>query len=650
MYESHFSLLERPFGSAPVTASYFPGEAIESARQALISSLERDAGPGLVVGPSGSGKTLLCQLIAERFADDFQVVSFGAVPEDSPKNLLRCILHGLGLPHQNVEEGEMRLSLIDYLEPHPRCQNGVLLVADEAHLAEPRWLEELRMLTNLVRGGRIRVRLVLAGSSLLEETFAHPRLDSFSQRIAARCYLGPFNAAETAAYVEHQVFRVSETGNGLFDGDALDSIFAATDGVPRLVNQLCDHALCLGARTDVSTITMQIIQEAWADLQQLPVPCAMEEPGSGVGGSVIEFGELTDEEEQTDSADVPTNPPTEQDDRTYEEETVEWNETTVEWNAAEFDLGEAYGSSEDVAPAVDFGAEPTCAGMDAYDSQVESDRPEDIVQEVGPKMDDVVDAVNCVDQMDEPDRQETIEQQTIEQEMIETACDSQACEGCECSAGSCDEVTSEPSSANETSAEEIPTDESSDDEYTAPNSTALAVHNPFEENFDDEEVIIQPSIAEIPGAVYVTARSPDNWNVPSAAVPACESFETEIAPADDPVYPQEPLSSGEPVALDDTTTQESCTEDICMYTDGSTDDYLRTHPEIEAAPTILAGNPEESGVFVEDHRTLDFGLHVTAPDDRDLIIVEDAPYSIDDDEQHEYNSLLSQLRQPQPTS
>ena len=61
------------------------------------------------------------------------------------------------------------------------------------------------MLTNLVRGGMPRVRLVLAGSSALEECFAHPELESFSQRLSARCYLGPFGREETAQFVRAQV-------------------------------------------------------------------------------------------------------------------------------------------------------------------------------------------------------------------------------------------------------------------------------------------------------------------------------------------------------------------------------------------------------------------------------------------------------------
>ena len=71
---------------------------------------------------------------------------------------------------------------------------------DEARLLPPRLIEELRMLTNVVRGGMPRVRLVLAGLPALEEALAGPELESFSQRVVARCYLAPFNREETIQY------------------------------------------------------------------------------------------------------------------------------------------------------------------------------------------------------------------------------------------------------------------------------------------------------------------------------------------------------------------------------------------------------------------------------------------------------------------
>ena len=80
-----------------------------------------------------------------------------------------------------------------------------MLLVDEAQALPPALLDELRVMTNLVRGGVPRVRLVLAGSAALEEAFASLELESFSQRLSARCYLAPLSREETSQFIRAQV-------------------------------------------------------------------------------------------------------------------------------------------------------------------------------------------------------------------------------------------------------------------------------------------------------------------------------------------------------------------------------------------------------------------------------------------------------------
>jgi hypothetical protein len=158
-------------------------------------------------------------------------------------------------------------------------------------------LDELRVLTNLVRNGLPRVRLILAGSSALEESFAHPELESFSQRLATRCYLSPFNREETSQFVRAQIAACGASPETVFNSDAWDAIFEATDGVPRLINQLCDRALLQGTANGRPKIDRSIIQAAWADIQQLPAPWETPAPTTAPPAplQVVEFGRLDDE-------------------------------------------------------------------------------------------------------------------------------------------------------------------------------------------------------------------------------------------------------------------------------------------------------------------------------------------------------------------
>jgi len=299
MYNGFFGFTERPFASVPRVDQYYPAATIEAARTTLARCIERSEGAGMVVGPSGTGKTLLCQVLAEQFRHSLQVARLSSGRLGTQRALWQAILYELGRPYRGMDEGELRLALVDYLTLSPECPHGMLLLVDEAHTLPLRLLEEIRTLTNLARDDQPRVRLVVAGNRVLEERFASPKLESFAQRLVARCYLEALNRTETEQYIRTRIHAVGGAAEGIFPEAACQSVYRATDGVPRLINQVCDHALLLACAGGWRQLEPAHIEEAWADLQQLPTPSSGESPGSSPAESVVEFGGLDDLSEES---------------------------------------------------------------------------------------------------------------------------------------------------------------------------------------------------------------------------------------------------------------------------------------------------------------------------------------------------------------
>ena len=255
----------------------------------------------MVVGPSGTGKTLLCQMLCEQFRGQHEVVQLASGRLSTRRALFQAILYWLGQAYRGMDEGELRLALVDYLGCEKRCPTGMLLVIDEAHTLSLRLLDEVRMLTNMVSNGRPRTRLVLAGSPLLEESLASPRLESFSQRLVARCYLEAFNRTETEQYISACLAKAGGQGRSLFTPEACQAVFQATDGVPRLINQVCDHALLSAHTAGQQQVERATVEEAWADLQQLPMPWNGKTEGNSAEAA-IEFGTLEEDPVQQTAA------------------------------------------------------------------------------------------------------------------------------------------------------------------------------------------------------------------------------------------------------------------------------------------------------------------------------------------------------------
>jgi type II secretory pathway predicted ATPase ExeA len=328
----------RAFLSAPDPRRYYAAGAIEEARQRIVRSIARSEGPALVVGAVGTGKSLLLAVLAEQFEPRMSVVTLTGAQLCTRRALLQMILGSLHLPYRHMDEGELRLSILEHLrgqssshpklaseasrEVNPPASRGVnppgpsapsprprrmLVLVDEADALPTRLLEELRVLTNVVEQGVPLVSLVLAGGPALEERFADPQLDKFSQRLACRCYLAPLTREETFQYVRSQVSAVGVKPEKWFDPEALAAVHAATGGVPRLVNQLGDQLVWLIEETGCQPLDAALVQQAWSDLQQLPAPwntdahSSLSSPhAASVGAhvpadpnsSVIEFGEL----------------------------------------------------------------------------------------------------------------------------------------------------------------------------------------------------------------------------------------------------------------------------------------------------------------------------------------------------------------------
>ena len=300
MTQYPFQFQHRPFAAIPDVNNYVPTESVESSIDAVYQCVQRSAGPALVIGPTGIGKSMLCVELARRLGAPFEMVLLATSQICTRRALLQNILFELGLNFRDRDEGDLRLGILDHLKSPKSTSSGVLLIVDEAQTMPLKLLEEIRGLTNIQRHGQSRVHLVLAGNQRLDERLNHPKMEAFTQRIASRCYLQSLNRQDTHNFISLQWAKATgTTGASPFSESAIDAVYAATNGIPRLINQLCDHTLYLASDRNITDFTDELIGEAWSDLQQLPTPWQVNHQDAGTTGkdsnTVVEFGELSDE-------------------------------------------------------------------------------------------------------------------------------------------------------------------------------------------------------------------------------------------------------------------------------------------------------------------------------------------------------------------
>ena len=277
MYEAFYGFREQPFRVTPDPRFLFRTPAIDEAVAALTYGVEQRKGFLSLVGEVGTGKTTLLRHLLDALPASTQTVLI-LYPTVQFEEMLEHILHELGIPSDGAGKFVKLQRLHEFLLEHTRAGGNAVIVIDEAQDLDARVLEELRLLSNLETGTEKILQILLAGQPELERKLAQTDLRQLRQRIALHVRLRALSAADVTAYVRARLQRAGRADPGLFEADALARIAEVSEGIPRLINVVCDAALVTGFATGAQSITRALVEEAWADYAFLAPPRA--EPGA----------------------------------------------------------------------------------------------------------------------------------------------------------------------------------------------------------------------------------------------------------------------------------------------------------------------------------------------------------------------------------
>jgi len=277
MYEAFYGLREQPFRVTPDPRFLFRTPAIDEAVAALTYGVEHRKGFLSLVGEVGTGKTTLLRHLLDSLPPTTQTVLI-LYPTVEFEEMLEHILHELGIPSGGGGKFVKLQRLHEFLLEHTRAGGNAAIVIDEAQDLDARVLEELRLLSNLETGTEKILQILLAGQPELERKLAQTELRQLRQRIALHVRLRTLSAAEVAAYVQARLERAGRT-DLLFEPDAVAYVARATEGIPRLINVLCDAAMVTGFATGAPRITHALVEEAWADYEHI-APSPAPPPGA----------------------------------------------------------------------------------------------------------------------------------------------------------------------------------------------------------------------------------------------------------------------------------------------------------------------------------------------------------------------------------
>lgn len=241
MYEDFFGFSDQPFSVLPDPAFLYLSNRHRSALSALEYGLAGQAGFTVITGEVGCGKTTLLKKFLEE-VDDESTVGLISNTHHSLGNFLQWIFLAFDLDFTEQSKVQLFKTFTDFVISEYAAGRRCVLIIDEAQNLTPDTLEELRMLSNINSGGDLLFQVVLTGQPELLGTLNRPDLRQFAQRITVSYKLEPLTGEETHAYIEHRL-RAASGNQQVFPPEARDAVYALSNGVPRLINSLCDMAL-----------------------------------------------------------------------------------------------------------------------------------------------------------------------------------------------------------------------------------------------------------------------------------------------------------------------------------------------------------------------------------------------------------------------
>lgn len=261
MYESFFGLTERPFSIAPDPQYLYMSARHKEAMAHLSYGLSQGGCFIVLTGEVGTGKTTLCRNLLMDLPDNVDVALI-LNANINETELLQTICDELKIEYQSDNSQKQLLDLInEYLLNTFADNRHTVLIIDEAQLLSRDVLEQIRLLTNLETTKSKLLQIILIGQPELSEMLTRNDLRQLTQRVTARYYLGALKPSEIEEYVNYRL-GVAGCRQPLFTKQALARLHQITEGIPRKINVVADHALLSAYSQSQQTVGSNNIMQA----------------------------------------------------------------------------------------------------------------------------------------------------------------------------------------------------------------------------------------------------------------------------------------------------------------------------------------------------------------------------------------------------
>lgn len=267
MYNAFFGFTDGPFSLSPDPGFLYRSAGHEEALANLIYGVQSRKGFVVLTGEVGTGKTTMLECLRDFLEAQFIEFAFLFNSRITTEQFFEMIAYDFDLRCNRISKIEVLFGLNHLLVQQANEGRTTVLIVDEAHNLEWDVLEEIRLLGNLEdRRGKL-LQIILAGQPELERKLDSPNLRQLKQRVVLRCNLRPFEERETAEYIATRLEKAGMRPQTVFPEELIPEIHRRAQGIPRLINAICDNLLLTAFALECKSATREMLEEVSTDMR-----------------------------------------------------------------------------------------------------------------------------------------------------------------------------------------------------------------------------------------------------------------------------------------------------------------------------------------------------------------------------------------------
>ncbi len=226
-----------------------------------LNYLLNNKGFGVITGGAGRGKTTTVRTWANELNPSLYKVIYSSLSTLTVNEFYRHLSEEFGLEPMHKKSDNFKIIQAEINRYVLEKRITPVIIIDEANYINNGVLNDLKILFNFEFDSRDRAVILLVGLPQLNNTLRLVAHEPLRQRITMNYSIDSLNKEEAKEYILNKL-RGAKSNVEIFNNNAIEAITNAANGIPRIINKICNSSLLIGNTKNANLIDSDIVMLA----------------------------------------------------------------------------------------------------------------------------------------------------------------------------------------------------------------------------------------------------------------------------------------------------------------------------------------------------------------------------------------------------